>query len=140
MSHSITLLWARALQDVCLQIAQRQPRYSRVFAGGRRQRPLAILHVPAGWAATFGNSEFDWSFQTEPEPELNDRQVLWPRGKVSWQLQAINGMIYVRGCLWTLAWNSGAKVVLGRFCPTTKKAEKQQVHRDDMHGTDGPLH
>ena len=49
-------------------------------AGGSNRSPL--LHVPAGWAATFGNSKFDWSFQTEPEPELNNRQVLWPRGKV----------------------------------------------------------
>ena len=78
-------------------------------AGGSNRSPL--LHVPAGWAATFGNSKFDWGFQTEPEPELNNRQVLWPRGKALGGSSAINGMIYVRGVpLDFAAWEqAGAK-------------------------------
>ena len=42
-------------------------------AGGSNRSPL--LHVPAGWAATFGNSKFDWGFQTEPEPELTPEEM-----------------------------------------------------------------
>ena len=110
-------------------------------AGGSNRSPL--LHVPAGWAATFGNSKFDWGFQTEPEPELNNRQVLWPRGKALGGSSAINGMIYVRGVpLDFAAWEqAGAKGwSWEEVLPYYKKAEKQQIHVDDMHGTDGPLH
>ena len=48
-------------------------------AGGSNRSPL--LHVPVGWAATFNNPSFDWSFETEPEPALNSRRIYWPRGK-----------------------------------------------------------
>ena len=64
-------------------------------AGVSNRSPL--LHVPAGWAATFKNPKYDWSFETEPEPELDGRQVYWPRGKSLGGSSAINGMIYVRG-------------------------------------------
>ena len=110
-------------------------------AGGSNRSPL--LHVPAGWAATFGNSKFDWSFQTEPEPELNNRQVLWPRGKVLGGSSAINGMIYIRGVpLDFAAWEqAGAKGwSWEEVLPYYKKAEKQQIHRDDMHGTESTAH
>ncbi|HCG70445.1 MAG TPA: choline dehydrogenase [Gammaproteobacteria bacterium] len=110
-------------------------------AGGSNRSPL--LHVPAGWAATFNNPNYDWSFETEPEPELKDRQVFWPRGKSLGGSSAINGMIYVRGVpVDFAAWEqAGAKGwSWEEVLPYYKKAEHQQVHHDDMHGSDGPLH
>ncbi|MEC3951399.1 GMC family oxidoreductase [Sphingobium sp. HWE2-09] len=38
-----------------------------------------------------------WAYQTEPEPHLNDRRVLLPRGKVLGGSSTINGMLYSRG-------------------------------------------
>ncbi len=110
-------------------------------AGGSNRSPL--LHVPAGWAATFKNPKFDWSYETEPEPELDGRQIYWPRGKALGGSSAINGMIYVRGVpVDFAAWEqAGAKGwSWEEVLPYYKKAEQQQVHHDPMHGTDGPLH
>ena len=110
-------------------------------AGGSNRSPL--LHVPAGWAATFKNPKYDWSFETEPEPELDGRQVYWPRGKSLGGSSAINGMIYVRGVpVDFAAWEqAGAKGWSWEdVLPYYKKAERQQIHDDEMHGSDGPLH
>jgi len=38
-----------------------------------------------------------WAYQSEPEPHLNDRRVLLPRGKVLGGSSTINGMLYSRG-------------------------------------------
>lgn len=110
-------------------------------AGGSNRSPL--LHVPAGWAATFNNPRYDWCFETEPEPELHNRKLTWPRGKSLGGSSAINGMIYVRGVpIDFAAWEqAGAKGwSWEEVLPYYKKAERQQVHDDDMHGSDGPLH
>lgn len=110
-------------------------------AGGSNRSPL--LHVPAGWAATFNNPSFDWSFETEPEPALDSRRIYWPRGKSLGGSSAINGMIYVRGVpLDFAAWEQAGATGWSweEVLPYYKKAERQQIHHDDMHGTDGPLH
>ena len=75
--------------------ADSRTRVCLLEAGGGDKSPL--LHVPAGWAATFKNKKFDWSYETEPEPELNNRRIYWPRGKGLGGSSSINGMIYVRG-------------------------------------------
>jgi choline dehydrogenase len=110
-------------------------------AGGRNYSPL--LHVPAGWAATFNNKNYDWGYETEEEPELNGRRIYWPRGKVLGGSSAINGMIYVRGvpldfATWSQAGAQGWS--WEDVLPYFKKAEKQQTHNDEMHGEDGPLY
>jgi choline dehydrogenase len=39
----------------------------------------------------------NWSYTTEPEPELNGRKLSWPRGRALGGSTAINGMVYARG-------------------------------------------
>ena len=123
-------LSARGDKSVCL-----------LEAGGNNLSPL--LHVPAGWAATFNNKKFDWAFETEPEPQLHDRKIFWPRGKVLGGSSSINGMIYIRGVpIDFAAWvQAGAKGwSWEEVLPYFKKAEAQQTHHDELHGSDGPLH
>ena len=123
-------LSARGDKSVCL-----------LEAGGNNLSPL--LHVPAGWAATFNNKKFDWAFETEPEPQLHDRKIFWPRGKVLGGSSSINGMIYIRGVpIDFAAWvQAGAKGwSWEEVLPYFKKAEAQQTHHDELHGNDGPLH
>ena len=110
-------------------------------AGGGDKSPL--LHVPAGWAATFKNKKFDWSYETEPEAELNNRRIYWPRGKGLGGSSAINGMIYIRGVpLDFAAWEqAGAKGwSWEEVLPYFVKAERQQTHVNESHGADGPLY
>ena len=110
-------------------------------AGGGHRSPL--LHIPAGWAANFNNPKVDWGYYTQPEPELNDREIFWPRGKVLGGSSAINGMIYIRGVPRDFDdWAQAGAVGWGwdDVLPFFKQAEQQQTHHDELHGTDGPLH
>jgi choline dehydrogenase len=43
------------------------------------------------------NPRTDWRFRTEKEAGLNDRSLIYPRGKVLGGCSSINGMIYMRG-------------------------------------------
>ena len=111
-----------------------------IEAGGSNRNPT--LHVPAGWAANFNNPKVDWGYHTEPEAELNARQIYWPRGKVLGGSSAINGMVYVRGVpldfdRWAQAGAAGWS--FEDVLPYFRKAEIQKTHVDEMHGTDGPL-
>lgn len=56
-----------------------------------------LIKIPAGWAEIAYGKRYNWSFSTDPEPELGNRRILWPRGKVLGGSTATNGMVYVRG-------------------------------------------
>ena len=64
-------------------------------AGGKDSNPW--IHVPLGYAKTFVNPTVNWMFDSEPEPNLNNRVMYQPRGKVLGGTSSINGMIYMRG-------------------------------------------
>ena len=51
-----------------------------VEAGPRDWHPF--IHMPAGLARLVNNRRLNWSYDTAPEPQLQDRRVWWPRGKV----------------------------------------------------------
>ena len=55
------------------------------------------IHIPGGYARLFASGKFDWKFGTEPEPELGNRVVNWPRGKVLGGSGSINGLVFLRG-------------------------------------------
>ncbi len=110
-------------------------------AGGGHRSPL--LHIPAGWASNFNNPRVDWGYQTQPEAELNDREVFWPRGRVLGGSSAINGMVYIRGNALDFAdWAQAGAVGWSweDVLPYFRKAEKQQTHDNEYHGQDGPLY
>lgn len=64
-------------------------------AGGRDSYPW--IHIPVGYLYCIDNPRTDWRFRTEPEPGLNGRSLLYPRGKVLGGSSSINGMLYMRG-------------------------------------------
>ncbi len=55
------------------------------------------VHVPVGYLYCMGNPRTDWGFFTEPEPALNGRRLMYPRGRILGGCSSINGMIYMRG-------------------------------------------
>lgn len=64
-------------------------------AGGRDD--YVWIHIPVGYLHCIGNPRTDWLYKTEPEPGLQGRALMYPRGKVLGGSSSINGMIYMRG-------------------------------------------
>ncbi|MGD0025450.1 MAG: GMC family oxidoreductase N-terminal domain-containing protein [Xanthobacteraceae bacterium] len=64
-------------------------------AGGRDWHPY--IHIPLGIGRMYDYRMFDWGFQTDPEPNLNDRRIEAIRGKVLGGSSSINVMAYTRG-------------------------------------------
>ncbi|MDF1604575.1 choline dehydrogenase [Nocardioides sp. YIM 152315] len=56
-----------------------------------------FIHMPAALPFPIGNRLYDWRYETDPEPHLNDRRVFHARGKVLGGSSSINGMIFQRG-------------------------------------------
>jgi choline dehydrogenase len=100
------------------------------------------IHVPLGFAKLFDNATVNWRYKSEPEPELNNRQIIQPRGKVLGGSSSINGLLYIRGQHedydhWRQLGNSGW--AFADVLPYFKRAEDQERGADDLHGTGGPL-
>lgn len=109
-------------------------------AGGRDYNPW--LHIPVGYYRTIFNEKLNWGYQTEPESELDGRQIAWPRGRVLGGSSAINGLVYIRGQredfqLWRQMGNRGWG--WDDVLPYFKKAEDQERGADALHGEGGPL-
>ncbi|BGP43955.1 hypothetical protein JCM10449v2_008012 [Rhodotorula kratochvilovae] len=63
-----------------------------VEAGDSDQKQL-FSRVPAGWANLF-KTPADWAFSTVPQPQLSNRSLFQPRGKMLGGCSAINAQIY----------------------------------------------
>jgi choline dehydrogenase-like flavoprotein len=64
-------------------------------AGGRDRNPL--IHIPLGLGKMHEYAMHDWGYHTEPEPNLNGRELEAMRGKVLGGCSSINVMAYTRG-------------------------------------------
>lgn len=64
-------------------------------AGGKDTDPW--LHIPVGYFKTIHKPNLGWGYKTDPEPNMNGREILWPRGRVLGGTSSINGLIYIRG-------------------------------------------
>lgn len=67
-----------------------------LLEAGQRARGL-WPRMPAGTARMFNRGPYNWGYETEPEPGLNDRRIYAPRGKGLGGSSLINGMVFVRG-------------------------------------------
>jgi choline dehydrogenase len=56
-----------------------------------------FIQMPAALSYPMNMSRYDWGFMSEPEPHLNNRRMVVPRGKVIGGSSSVNGMVYVRG-------------------------------------------
>jgi choline dehydrogenase len=109
-------------------------------AGPRDTDPW--IHIPLGYGKLFKKPSVNWSYWSEPEPELNGRKIFTPRGKVLGGSSSINGLIYTRGQPedfddWeTPGWS------FGELLPYFRKSEDQVgqgLRGHALHGTGGPL-
>jgi choline dehydrogenase len=100
------------------------------------------IHIPLGYGKLFSNAKVNWLYASEPEPELNNRSVIQPRGKVLGGSSSINGLLYVRGQAadydhWRQLGNAGWS--FEDVLPYFRRAEDQQRGEDTLHGVGGPL-
>jgi choline dehydrogenase len=56
-----------------------------------------FIHMPAALPFPIGSRFYDWKYESEPEPYMNDRRIYHARGKVLGGSSSINGMIFQRG-------------------------------------------
>lgn len=100
------------------------------------------IHLPIGYGKTMWDKKVNWCFHTDPDPNMNGRQIYWPRGKTLGGSSSINGLIYIRGQredydrwegLGLKGW--GYKDCLPYFI----KSERNQRGSSPFHGSEGPL-
>lgn len=100
------------------------------------------IKVPMGYPMLFTNPKVNWMFESEPEPELRNRRMYQPRGKVLGGTSSINGMLYIRGNhrdyqTWRQMGNEGWD--WEDVLPYFRKAEDQTRGESEYHGVGGPL-
>src|SRR5262249_11810000 len=66
-----------------------------IEAGGRDLNPL--IHIPLGMGKMHEYDMFNWGYRTEPELNMNGREIEAMRGKVLGGSSSINVMAYTRG-------------------------------------------
>jgi choline dehydrogenase len=120
--------------------AQAGNRVLLLEAGPSDAHPL--IHLPIGPARVINNPSYDWCYQTEPQENLANRQIVWTRGKTLGGSSSVNGMVYIRGHardydLWAQRGLTGWSYE--DVLPYFKRAESNSRGTDDFHGADGPL-
>ena len=64
-------------------------------AGGKNNSLL--LRVPGLGFAAANHPKYNWGFEAEPSPAMDNRKLIWLQGRVVGGSSSINGMIYTRG-------------------------------------------
>lgn len=122
---------------------------------------LTYVDTPAySYFDSLWTTPLNWGFYTVAQPNANDREIYWPRGKVLGGSSAINGLYMTRpGENEINAWQSMLGDMDGAenwswdsFYTAMKKSETFSPPTDDVkdqaditwdsstHGSDGPIH
>ena len=110
--------------------------------GGSDAGPF--IQMPGALSYPMNMGLYDWGFLSEPEPNLGNRRMVVPRGKVIGGSSSINGMVYVRGHArdfdhWAAEGASGW--AFADVLPYFKRMENWHGTGDaEWRGHDGPLH
>ena len=120
----------------------RGSRGARLAAGGRRAGFQSVYSYAGGHCALVGNRQVDWDYYTEPECELFDRRLYWPRGRVLGGSSSINAMCYTRGHRldydeWASPGATGWDYA--SVLPFFRQSEDQSRGAGPYHGVGGPL-
>ncbi|MDU6411443.1 MAG: choline dehydrogenase [Yersiniaceae bacterium] len=112
-------------------------------AGGPDHRLDFRTQMPAALAFPLQGKRYNWAYETDPEPHMNNRRMECGRGKGLGGSSLINGMCYIRGNAmdfdnWAKA--PGLENWSYLDClPYFRKAETRDIGPDDYHGGDGPV-
>ncbi|WP_120495949.1 choline dehydrogenase [Kiloniella sp. EL199] len=101
-----------------------------------------FIQMPTALSIPMNMQRYNWDFESEPEPYMDNRRLHCPRGKVLGGSSSINGMVYVRGhaCDFDEWEEHGATGWGYKNClPYFQRAETWKGDRDEYRGNDGPL-
>ncbi|MCP3689048.1 MAG: choline dehydrogenase [Gammaproteobacteria bacterium] len=101
-----------------------------------------FIQMPTALSIPMNMPKFNWFYESEPEPYLDNRRMHCPRGKVLGGSSSINGMVYARGHARDFdEWQTqGAKDWDYQHClPYFKKADDWAFGSDDYRAQQGPL-
>lgn len=109
-----------------------------IEAGGKDN--YVWVNIPVGYLYCIDNPRTDWQFSTAPEPGLNGRSILYPRGRILGGCSSINGMLYLRGQArdydqWRQSGNTGWG--WDDVLPYFKKSQDHYLGANDTHGAGG---
>ncbi|WP_044871123.1 choline dehydrogenase [Pseudomonas sp. LFM046] len=112
-------------------------------AGGPDYRLDFRTQMPAALAFPLQGRRYNWAYETDPEPYMNNRRMECGRGKGLGGSSLINGMCYIRGN--ALDFDHWAKLpgledwTYLDCLPYFRKAETRDIGPNDFHGGDGPV-
>jgi len=112
-------------------------------AGGPDYRADFRTQMPAALAFPLQGRRYNWAYETDPEPHMNNRRMECGRGKGLGGSSLINGMCYIRGNAmdfdnWATA--PGLENWSYLDClPYFRKAETRDIGANDFHGEAGPV-
>ena len=112
-----------------------------LLEAGKRDDSVRI-HAPAAVVSLVPTRDYNWAFETVPQPGLGGRRGYQPRGKVLGGSSSINGMVYVRGHRWDYdhwAALGNAGWSYEEVLPYFKRAEHNESIHNEYHGQGGPL-
>jgi len=102
-----------------------------------------FIHMPAALPFPIGSRLYDWRYESEPEPFMNDRRIYHARGKVLGGSSSINGMIFQRGNPMDYErWGADKGMETWDFAhclPYFKRMETCLAGADEWRGGSGPL-
>ncbi|MEQ4922151.1 choline dehydrogenase [Proteus hauseri] len=112
-------------------------------AGGSDYRFDFRTQMPAALAYPLQGRRYNWAYETEPEPQMNNRRMECGRGKGLGGSSLINGMCYIRGNAMDFdGWAQipGLEDWNYLSClPYFRKAETRNTGANDYHGDKGPV-
>jgi choline dehydrogenase len=102
-----------------------------------------LIHMPAGLAKLVRKNRLNWNYRTEPEPELHQRRMWWPRGRTLGGSSSINAMCYIRGQpadydQWAAA-SGDPRWSWDQVLPWFLRSEDNSRGASEWHGVKGPL-
>lgn len=102
-----------------------------------------FIHMPSAFAYPLANDKYNWYYESEPDPFMNNRKMYCPRGRVLGGSSSINGMVYIRGNAGDYdGWANHAGLENWSYAhclPYFRKAETRIKGGDAYRGDSGPL-
>jgi len=141
-SHKYIIIGAGSAGCVLANKLSENPNNSVLLIEAGPMDNYSSIKMPLAASTLFKNKKYGWGYETEPEKNLNNRTINWPRGKTLGGSSSINGMVYIRGQAkdyeeWEKAGNNGwsYRDLMKYFVAL----ENNQNHEDQYHGNFGSL-